>query len=118
MYFILPNNGYLLTIEMVVVFSMLLIYAIVKEKSFVLDNKFTEIVSKNSMEIYLSHMFVFRFLEKLKLEKIISNEIIYYIAMSILTLVGAYIVSVILNKIIELIKNNMNQKFDKNVKKV
>ncbi len=55
------------------------------------------------MDIYLSHMLVFRVAQKLNLEHIFKNDYLSYFTISIIVLVGAFIFSksfqVIFNKI-------------------
>ncbi|MCR4944909.1 MAG: hypothetical protein K5986_10840, partial [Clostridium sp.] len=60
-------------------------------------------IASISMEIYLSHMFVFRVLEKLKLTHITGNEFINYVIVSFATVIGAIVIAFILKRIIEVI---------------
>lgn len=64
LYYLVRGNAYLCLL----VSSSMLIYAVV-QRGGVLDNNITRFFSRISMEIYLSHMMVFRFLEKLKLNQ-------------------------------------------------
>ena len=53
-----------------------------------------------SMEIYLCHMFVFRFIEKIGLLHLTGNEVLNYVIVSFLTIGGAIVMAVLLRKII------------------
>lgn len=53
--------------------TTLLVYAIIKRGG--LENRVTKFFSGISMEIYLSHMVIFRVVEKLKLNLILGNGV-------------------------------------------
>ena len=67
---------------------MLLIYAIGCNKKGVLVNVATQKISKLSLEIYLSHMLMYRILEKLRLIHLFESELLSYIFISSLTIIG------------------------------
>ena len=48
------------------------------------------------MEIYLSHMFVYRLLERLGMHHLTGNEIVNYLTTVMITLVGAALCSSVL----------------------
>ena len=52
------------------------------------------------MEIYLSHMVIFRVVEKLKLNRILGNGWLQYIAISVLVIAGATVFAVVMQKTI------------------
>ena len=52
------------------------------------------------MEIYLSHMVIFRVVEKLKLNRILGNGWLQYIVTSVLVIVGATVFAVVMQKFI------------------
>ena len=52
------------------------------------------------MEIYLSHMVIFRVVEKLKLNRILGNGWLQYIVTSVLVIAGATVFDVVMQKII------------------
>lgn len=56
------------------------------------------------MEIYLSHMFIFRIIEKLKLNTIIGNGWIQYLFTVVSVLIGSIVFSLVMQKIIQIIK--------------
>ena len=86
-YFVPQNNKYIL-IAQTVFFSVVFIsYAISFDKS-ILNTKTSAFIGNISLEIYLSHMFIFRILEKIKLINILSNDYVSYIITCIFVLIG------------------------------
>lgn len=83
------------TITHLLVSSLFLIYAIISDGK-ILKNKVTSFISSVSMEIYLSHMVIFRIIEKLHLNTIFGNGLIQYIITVILVLAGAILFSIIM----------------------
>jgi len=75
-----------------------LIYAIVDQG--VLENRVTKFFSGISMEIYLSHMMIFRVIEKLKLNQFLGNGWLQYIVTSVFVIVGATVFAIVMQKII------------------
>ena len=73
-------------------------------KSYLLENRITNFISGISMEIYLSHMVIFRVVEKLGLNQIIGNGWIQYIVTDVLVLLGAILFSVAMKKLIGLVE--------------
>lgn len=76
-----------------ILYALWLIYAIcesvgVRRTTF-LNNKMMTFFSGISMEVYLCHMMIFRVVEKIHLEKMLSNVDLFYYSSFILTLVGA-----------------------------
>ena len=69
-------------------------------KSIILENKVTKFISGISMEIYLSHMVIFRAVEKLGLNKMIGNGWLQYAATVVMVLMGAILFAVVMQKII------------------
>lgn len=78
--------------------SLAIIYAIGRTGG-LLDNRVTHFISSVSLEIYLSHMVVFRMLEKLKLNTAFGNGLGQYLVTILLTLTGAAFGAVIFQKI-------------------
>jgi len=54
------------------------------------------------MEIYLSHMVIFRVIEKLRLNQAIGNGWIQYIVTALIVLFGAILFSTVMQKLIGL----------------
>lgn len=80
------------TISMLVLFSSTLMYAIGRSnKKGLLNNKATRFISEISLEIYLSHMVVYRLLEKTDIVVLCGNNIAAYCVVSILVLSGTII---------------------------
>ena len=72
------------------------------KKSHLLENKITKFVSGISMEIYLSHMVIFRIVEKLGLNRKIGNGWIQYIVTALSVLLGTILFAVVMQKLIGL----------------
>lgn len=64
------------------------------------ENPITHFFSGISMEIYLSHMMIFRVIEKLNLNQLIGDGWLQYIITSILVLIGTTVFAVVMQKII------------------
>lgn len=79
------------------VFSTWIIYAISYDSK-LLINKFTNIISNNSLEIYLSHMLLYRIFEKTKLLYLFGYGVLSLIIITILSIIGSLILSVLLKK--------------------
>ena len=76
----------------------------------VLENRVTKFFSGISMEIYLSHMVIFRVVEKLKINRILGNGWLQYIVTSVLVIVGATVFAVVMQKIISKAMEIMNKR--------
>ena len=96
LYYFIPSNEFLINIEMLIMFSLLICYAISNNIK-VLDNKFVSFISDISLEIYLSHMLIFRIIEKLQLINICKNEYISYIIVCCICFVGTISLAKIFN---------------------
>lgn len=79
------------------VFSTWIIYAISYDSK-LLINKFTNIISNNSLEIYLSHMLLYRIFEKTKLLYLFGYGVLSLIIITILSIIGSLILSVLFKK--------------------
>lgn len=71
-------------------------------KSYLLENRITNFISGISMEIYLSHMVIFRVVEKLSLNRIIGNGWMQYIFTVVIVLLGTVLFAIIMQKLIGL----------------
>lgn len=67
-----------------------------------MENRITNFVSGISMEIYLSHMVIFRVVEKLGLNQIVGNGWIQYVVTVVIVLLGAILFSVVVKKLVGL----------------
>lgn len=77
----------------------LLIYAIIKRGG-ALENRVTKFFSGISMEIYLSHMVIFRVVEKLGLHRVIANGWLQYILTVVIVISGTTFFAVAMQRII------------------
>lgn len=82
--------------------SLFLIYAISDQKSRLLENRVTGFFSGISMEIYLSHMVIFRVIERLGWNRFFGNGWLQYVITVILVLAGASVFAVVMQKILAL----------------
>ena len=71
------------------------------------DSRIVSFISGISMEIYLSHMVVFRLVEKMGLNTMFGNGWLQYFITVILVLVGAACFSVIVKKFIEIAEKKL-----------
>lgn len=80
----------------------LLSYAISKKnRSVILNNKWTKFISGISMEIYLSHMVIYRLFEKIGVIHIFGRTVYSYILTVILTIVGTILFILIVRWMLE-----------------
>ena len=68
-----------------------------------LENRFTEFICGISMEIYLSHMVIFRVIEKLGLNKVIGTGWAQYLLTVVFVLIGVMVFAVAAQKIIGIV---------------
>lgn len=90
---------------MLLIFSSWLIYSI-GAKSVVLCNPVVKFVSDISMEIYLSHMMIFRIIDRLHLNYLFGTCWLSYIVTVCVVIIGTIIFSMILKKMLAIIENN------------
>lgn len=102
---------YIGTIVTLVGFTLVLIYSI-SGKSLILESKFLQHIGKYCLEIYLSHMMIFRVLEKLPISTIIKNDIMSLIVMYLLTCLVTMGFSVIANRLISKVGNKINERIN------
>lgn len=89
--------------------STLLIYAIIKRGG-VLENRVTKFFSGISMEIYLSHMVIFRVIEKLGFNRILGNGWLQYVVTVVLVIACATVFAVVMQKIIGKVTEIMSKR--------
>lgn len=91
-YIALPTKGIIITIKLILLYTSIMIYAI-SSQSKILDNTITKFIGNISLEIYLSHMFIFRIAESLGILNLFKNNYISYIINCIIVLIGTIIFS-------------------------
>ena len=97
-YYTVSSSGYV----MLVLFGAMLIYALGdSEKAYILCNPFTKFLSGISLEIYLSHMVVFRIIEKLGMTKLFASDLLSYIVTSVGTIAGTIVFALVAKKALE-----------------
>lgn len=62
------------------------------------------------MEVYLSHMVIFRVIEKIGINKMIENGWAQYAVTVVTVLAGAVVFAVVMQKILGMIGKKINQK--------
>lgn len=102
LYYIIGSNSMMCLL----VSSVLLVYAILCGGG-LLQNKVTKFFSGISMEIYLSHMFIFRIIQKLKLNAILGNGWIQYIVTVVIVIIGASVFAIVMKHIFNYISNKL-----------
>lgn len=105
LYYLIGGNAMICLL----VSTTLLVYAIIKRGG-ILENRVTKFFSGISMEIYLSHMVIFRVVEKLKLNRILGNGWLQYIVTSVLVIAGATVFAIVMQKIISKAMEIMNKR--------
>jgi peptidoglycan/LPS O-acetylase OafA/YrhL len=73
----------------------------------ILDNSFVGFVSGISMEIYLSHMLIYRIADMFRVTKMFGNGVIQYIVTVVIVLLGSVIFALLAKKIIQKAKEQM-----------
>ncbi len=104
LYYVINDSEYVL----LVLFSMLAIYGICSEghfTRFLFQNKVIKFLAKISMELYLGHMFVFRFIEKFRLLHLTEFEVLNYIIVSLFTILGTVLMAFSLRKALDFVVN-------------
>lgn len=102
LYYLIGGNAMMCLL----VSSTLLIYAIIKRGG-LLENRVTKFFSGISMEIYLSHMVIFRIVEKLGLHRAIGDGWLQYILTVIIVISGTTVFAVAMQKIIGLVAKKL-----------
>lgn len=97
------------TVTMLLVSAALLIYAL-GNRGGVLQNKFSKFFSSISMEVYLSHMVMFRVIEKLQINTMFGDGWLQYVITVVLTICGAAVFSVIVKNELEMAEGIVRQK--------
>lgn len=105
LYYIIGGN----TMMCLLVSCFLLIYAIVKRGG-LLENRITKFFSSISMEIYLSHMVVFRVIEKVGANRWFGDGWLQYIVTVVAVIGGATVLAVVMQKIINKAIEIMNKR--------
>ena len=67
-YYIVPENKYIFNLELLIMFGLILSYCISTNNK-ILNNNIANFISNVSLEIYLSHMFIFQIINRLNLTK-------------------------------------------------
>ena len=93
LYYVIGGN----VMMCLLVSSALMIYAIVKRGG-LLENRITKFFSSISMEMFLSHMVIFRCAERLRINQIFGNGWSQYIVTVVFVIVGTSVFSVVMQR--------------------
>ena len=106
------NRNYWLSIIMLCAMVMYAI-SVNNSKFTILDNKVFKFIASISMEIYLSHMVIFRLVEKLGLVHKFGNGPVQYAITMVLVLAGSIVFAFVLKKAIEIVGKYLSKLFTK-----
>lgn len=98
----------LVVFKCLVLYSSWLCIALGKTNT-VMSNRFTALVSGISMEMYLSHMIIFRMIEKVGISSSLGNSIAGYICTSLIVIVLLISAIMIYKKIAEMMSAKIKQ---------
>lgn len=94
------NESYFYTlVTNICIFGSWLVYAL-SSKDWILNNRLVRFLSTISMEIYLSHMLLFRLVEKFHLERIIADVDLLFVVTFLLVLIGTIVFSYVMKQAI------------------
>lgn len=102
-WYLIPANEFSapFTLKTVILFSMWMVLAISHPMK-LLANGITKTLSQVSLEVYLSHMMIFRVVEKVGIANRINNGNIAYVVILFLTLILTIIFALIAKKMIDI----------------
>ena len=105
-YFVLDDS----VVTMIVMFSVWLIYALGNSKKGILLNPVTKFISGISMEIYLSHMVIYRVIEKAGLIHIFGQCVLSYVLVSVTTIVGVVAFATVVQKVFQMLNKIISRR--------
>lgn len=88
--------------------SSILSLSICFPNSKVLSNRIMKFISRNSLEIYLSHMAFYRLLEKLNMLHPFKSNIISFIFVNVSVLMCCIVFSILFNRVLNLLKKGID----------
>ena len=94
----------------IVMCSSFIVFAVTNKDNRIMGSKPMSLISKYSMEIYLSHMMVFRVVEKCGLVGCADNEYVSFFICASITFVGALLFSMLSVKTIDLLADKCLKK--------
>lgn len=108
LYYIIPESKYIFNLELLIAFGLILCYSISVTNK-ILNSKIINFISNISLEIYLSHMFIFQIINKLNLTKVSSNNYISYIVTCVLVLFGTVVFSSLVKNVLTKFENKITK---------
>lgn len=88
--------------------ASLLVYGTLAERG-ILENRVTRFLGNISMELYLSHMVVFRIIEKLGMNRVVGNGWIQYVITVAIVLAGTIVFALIVRKILKELEGRIDK---------
>ena len=115
-FLILEFAGYSLTVDLswLLIFTTFLIFSISIGRNAAFSNKATSFLNSISMEIYLSHMVIYRLLEKLHMTKLIGGGTASYVLTVVLVVIGTIVFSLIVKKLLSYIEQKIVEAKEQN----
>lgn len=104
-------DGY--PIIILLISTLAVVFAMGRGGRVIFDNKPGHFISSISLEMYLSHMVIFRIVEKLHLNSLFENDILQYIFTCIIVISLDIVVSYTCQKIISIIINKISSKLQR-----
>lgn len=97
------------TITRLFISAVLLVYVVINSGG-VLENRFTKFFSSISMEVYLSHMFIFRVIEKWGLNTVFGDGWLQYAVTVSMVVIGAIVFSLVMQRIFKIVTDRLAMK--------
>lgn len=106
-YYLVGGN----TVTWLLVSTTLLVYAVAAGGKG-LENRVTRFFSGISMEIYISHMIIFRVLEKLHLNTMLGDGWVQYVFTVVIVVAGTSVFAVVIQRVIGIAEKKMSRHFE------
>lgn len=109
-WYLIPANEFSLffTVKTSILFAIWVIFAISQPMK-LLENSVTKTLSQVSLEVYLSHMMIFRVVEKFGIAYRINNGNIAYIVVLSLTIIITIVFALIAKRVIDICFRRLNK---------
>lgn len=98
-YYLLPSKILL----MLILFSLMIVYTMAPQGKYrILSNPVMRFLGDISLEIYLSHMVIFRLLEKAGVTKLFASDVLSFAVTAVATILGTVAFSYVCKKMLDL----------------
>ncbi len=102
-FYIVGADSVFLTLLMILINAIILLYGMGASPKSVLNSKPLKFLGEISFELYLCHMLIYRVIEKLHLLRLTSNELLNYLIVYVLVVIGAVIFAVLSKRLLQLL---------------